>query len=309
MSGELVTVPPPSAAPSIAPFRPDLVAGVVLEAADLARTAAFYEPIFRWTGGHWVESRRTLTFEAPRQRIEIVERARPRTLPDSGHHQAYRVPSEDLTSIVGELERAGYHADWWHEDHPSELELSPYLQDPSGNRVQLISAERGDVLIDHVFAEVHDLEHAELFYVHALGGEATFDCGWNIDDYQGLEGWMAGDDPAAPWTRRINYSYRDHLPEPLPNPQVFLSYGPTRLGFMLTSVHRQEPPPWQVKGTPRTSVHTRCPADEVERHLATVVVSPIALKYAGGRVAYEREGNRFFLRDPGGHFVELVGSG
>lgn len=305
MAGEVVT-PLPSTTGSVAPYRPDLVSGVVLEAADLGRTASFYEPIFRWTGGHWIEGSRTLAYEASRQRIEFVQRGRPRTLPDSGHHQAYRVPSEDLQSLVSVLERAGHHVDWWHEDYPSERGLSPYFHDPAGNRVQLVPAEGGDVLLDHGVFEVHDIEHAELFYVHALGGEASFDCGWSVDDYHGLEGWMAGDDPAAPWTRRINYSYRDHLPEPLVNPQVYLSFGPTRLGFVLTAVHRQEPPPFQVKGTPRMVLHSHCPADEVERHLSTVVVSPIALNYAGGRVAYEREGDHFFLRDPSGHFVELV---
>ena len=76
-------------APALAPTRPeppaiqaDLLAGVVLEVADLAATRAFYEPIFRTAPGDWHLSRRNLTYDfrpqvgnpwnAPRTKARLI---------------------------------------------------------------------------------------------------------------------------------------------------------------------------------------------------------------------------------------------
>ena len=49
--------------PEPAPLQADLLAGVVLEVADLGATRAFYEPIFRTARGDWRSSHRGLTFD------------------------------------------------------------------------------------------------------------------------------------------------------------------------------------------------------------------------------------------------------
>ena len=66
------------------------------------------------------------------------------------------------------------------------------------------------------------------------------------------------------------------------------------------------PSPWQIAGTPRLVLRTDCSADELTARLERAVVSPVALKYPGGRVPFQRAGNHLFLRDPAGYFVELA---
>src|SRR5437867_10476690 len=84
----------------------DLIAGVILEARDLAATRAFYEPIFRDAPGKWQEEHNRLLYQAGPQSIEFVKRPHPRTFPDSGNHQAFRVRPSRLRGLVGDLERA-----------------------------------------------------------------------------------------------------------------------------------------------------------------------------------------------------------
>jgi hypothetical protein len=91
----------------------------------------------------------------------------------------------------------------------------------------------------------------------------------------------------------------------MPLPQVFLAFGDTRVGLFLSEVHRQEPAPGKVRGTPRLVLSSPWGADDLADHLAKVNVSPVDLKYDGGHVAFERDGRNLFLRDPGGHFVQV----
>ncbi len=282
------------------------ISGVTLEVDSLDAARTFYAPIFASWPGAWDGNQRAIRFRTGTQTIELVRRARPKTYPDSAYHCGYRVPSSRLAQIVDQLGNQGFPANWWHEDDPAERALSAYLDDPAGNRAQLLAARDQAPGLDHVALQQHDLEAAELFYTRALGGTLTFSHGWDARDQLGLDAWMAGDDPCAPFTRRISVSYRTKRPAPMPLAHIFVAFGATRLGLFLAPTHRQEPPPGVVRGTPRLILRTDCAADDLERHLRTVNVSPVTLKYDGGYVQFARVGDTFSLRDPGGHFVQVI---
>jgi len=306
------------AAPSV---RADRLAGVVLGVGNLASTRTFYERIFRDASGTWQERHGRLRFCCGAQTIEFVQRARPRTLPDSGQHQAYRVPRARFGPLVQELQVQGSTIDWWREDHPAEREVTAYLHDPSGNRVQLVASDQLDPLLDHIAMEIHMFDYCEYLYVTALGGRVDYYYGWRTLDHEEARLWASGDDPCAPWTRRDNPSYRDFLVEdpttgelrparfsdqlgverpparprvPRPNGQVFLSYGDTRVVLISATKVRQEPPEEQTRGTPRLVFHTDQSADKAAAHLASFPFR------------HRREGRHIFVRDPDGNFAELV---
>jgi hypothetical protein len=313
-------------------IRVDLLAGVVLDVQDLDSTRAFYDCLFRDAPGRREERRGRLRYTCGAQTIEFVQRARPRTLPDSGQHQAYRVPRDRLHALANELaaisaptlgQAQGQHAalNWWREDHPAERELSAYVHDPGGNRVQLMAADAPGPVLDHAAIEIYMFDYCEYLYRTALGGQVDYYHGWRTVDHEEAKQWAAGDDTCASWTRRDNANYRDYLVEDpttgelrparfsdqlgvdrpparprvaRPAGQVFLSYGPTRIGLISATRVRQEPPEDQAKGTPRLVFQTSQSADAAAAHLAAF---PFVQK---------REGRHLFVRDPDGNFAELV---
>lgn len=308
------------AAATTSQLRAEQLVGVVLEVADLSSTRAFYEPIFADARGQWIEEESRLVFHTPHEEVAFVRRRRPRTFPDGGHHQAYRVRRERVTGLADQLVGAGHHVDWWREDHSSERGISPYVLDPSGNRIQLVPMDQDGQLLDHVAIEVYEFDYCEYLYVTTLQGEIDHYHGWRTVDVEEATLWAEGDDPCAPWTRRDNPHYRDYLvtdPETgelrpprfagelgvaapdrqmrvaRPNGQVFISYGPTRLALISATKVRQEPPEEQVKGTPRLVFRVAVGAAEAEARLATTV-NP-----------YRRDGPSVYVRDADGNFCEL----
>ncbi|MPZ13032.1 MAG: hypothetical protein GEU73_01165 [Chloroflexi bacterium] len=280
----------------------DSVAGVQLEVRDLAEARAFYEPIFWDAAGSWKPSARTLTFESGSQSLELVQKAKPRTFADGGQHTAYRVRATRVSSLAEQLAEAGHSVEWWHEDHPQERELAPYLHDPSGNRVQLVAASSADPLIAHVAIEVHAFDYCEYLYVRELGGEVDYYHGWRVEDQTAAKAWLDGDDPAAPWTRRDNPGWTDFRDQgsknrsirvPRPNTQVFLRYGDTRLGMISATKTRQEPPEEQIVGTPRILFRSSMAADQA------------AARADAEPVPHERHGRSIYFRDADGNFSEL----
>ena len=279
-----------AAKPTLAPA---LLAGLVVEVHDLAATRAFYEPVFG-DAGEWQAGPGQLVFQTSRQRIDFVARAKPRTLSHTGQHQAYAVPANRLAALTGELAAAGHAVDRWREDHPDEREVSAYLLDPSGNRVQLVP-DRGDgLLLNHAAVEVHDLELAEIFYVSFLGGSVDYCHGWAMDDYAEAFAWGEGSDPCAPWTRRYDVRYWDKVRIARPNMQLFVRFGPTVLAIILATEHRQEPPPEQHSGTPRIILAVDQPAAPARAELSRL------------GVAFDGAGSSLFVRDLSGNFVELA---
>jgi predicted enzyme related to lactoylglutathione lyase len=297
----------------------------VLEVSDLGKTRAFYDHLFEHAGGAWRQDRAVLTFQSAGQTVQFVQKEKPRAFPDSGFHWAYRIPAAKIGDVIGRLGQAGSVVRRWREDHPLEREISLYTQDPDGNIAQLVPSDDRTLLIDHVGIEIHMFDYCEYLYVAALGGAVDYYHGWRTSDLQEAKNWTGGeDDPCAPWTRRDNPTYRDYLvPDPAtgelrpsrfssefggveqprrirvprPNGQVFVSYGPTRVGLFSATKVRQEPPEEQVKGTPRIVLSTRRSAADVAKWLERFPIPQL------------REHNDFFLRDADGNFCQLTCAG
>jgi catechol 2,3-dioxygenase-like lactoylglutathione lyase family enzyme len=272
------------------PAEPRL-AGVVVEVADLTAARAFYDRLLDIPP---LADGRVLAYERGGQRLELVERAHPRTLSHTGQHQAYCVPEPGLDRLVRELENLGCETARWREDRPEERSLNVYALDPSGNRVQLVPSSGGDRLLDHACIELHDLELAEQFYARTLGGAVEYLHGWAMEDYAEAHAWGDGKDPCAPWTRRWDVRYWDKMRIARPNMQTFVRFGGGVAGLILATEHRQEPPPEQQRGTPRLLLASDLPAGQVAAHLSSQ------------DVPFEQDGRHIFLRDPGGNFVQVA---
>jgi len=310
-------------AAGVAPIRVERLSGVVLEVADLGAAKAFYDPIFREHNGAWRVGDGQIAYETGAETIELVEQASPRTFHDSGaasgHHQAYGVAAERIREITDRLAADGHEINWWREDHPDERSLNAYTRDPSGNQVQLLASTPGGRLLDHVAIEVYAFDYCEYLYVTVLGGAVDYYHGWRRVDLDEAKVWASGDDPCAPWTRRNNPSYRDFLiqdpttgelrpprfagelgversgPQRVGRPQgqVFITFGPSRLGLVSATRIWQELPEEVIKATPRLVFAVAQSADLVEEQLGR---TPIP---------FEREGERIYVRDADGNFAEL----
>ena len=278
-----------------------LLSGVVLDASDLGRTQAFYDEVFQHAGGAWESSKTEITYGAGDQTIGFVRRGRSRRFEDdSGYHTAYRVPRTRLDAIVGKLTASGATVRWWSEDAPREQDLSAYLLDPDGNRVQLVPADDDDpLLLDHAAIEIFQFDYCQVIYGNALGGAVDSYHGWRWAEQLEARRWAAGEIPSAPWTKRMNPGYRDFLllgstdarkGVPRPNTQVFLRYGETRVGLISATRNRQEPRPEILRGTPRLIFASDLPASELMEALAARQPLPM-----------ERDGTSVFLRDPDGN--------
>lgn len=281
------------------------ISGVVVEVRDLSETQAFYEPLFRDARGQWESGRTSLTFRARDQRVEFVQRSRPRTLGDTGVHQAYRVAPARLHALAHQLTRGGATVNWWHEDYPSERELSAYVEDPSGNLVQLLAHAQTGQLIDHVGLAVDDLEYASLFYEDSLGATISYYHGFRTVDVLDVRSWSAGDDQVTPWLRQGKYSIYSHRVEGQPALQLHVDFGPTRLALIMSGKRVPEPPEEQVRGTPQLVLHASTTADQAAKSLRGLDGALVSHRYARRRLPLEVEGSSIFLRDPSGYFVRL----
>jgi len=279
--------------------------GVVLDTHDLTATRGFYDKLFAETAGQWQEPHGGLTFRTASQRIEFRKRSRPRTLNHAGQHTAYRVAPGRLQSLAQELEAGGFEANWWREDHPNEKTTTLYTRDPSGNIVQLVGSEDRSLLLDHYYVPVEDIEQAELFYMKALAAELDAYYGYSTAHVKEARKWAEGGDPCAPWTRNAFVSFRTHAPNPTPAAQIFARFGPSYIGVALSGQRLPEPPEELLKGTPRAILRSTSTVRELTQYLSKLRISPVALKYDGGQVAFKREGNSVFLRDRSGNFIEI----
>lgn len=289
----------------------DFIAGAGLEVADLESTRNFYSRLFEGRAGSWTNSASVLRFECGRQHLEFVRGDGRKLPPEAGRHHAYCVKRERLPGLVKELAGSGVEVHRWREDDPHEREVSVYLEDPSGNLVQLLPSDDDGVLLDHVAVAVHDLEPAEVFYAKVIGGRVGYYHGRKMDDFVEAEAWGEGRDPCAPWTRlavekRIP-DERERRKIPRPNQQVFVRYGEASLGIILTREHYQEPPEEMRRGTPCVIFRTSASLREATARLA----HPDVCLDPEGRInlTFETKGNRLFLRDPAGNFAQVICAG
>jgi catechol 2,3-dioxygenase-like lactoylglutathione lyase family enzyme len=293
-----VRTPPPAGALGLV----QAYSHVVLEVADLDRARGFYANVLRLSGD-------AARLEVGEQALILAQQATPRTLPESGTHVGLRFAQPDLAAILGRLSAAGVAIHTHHEDRPSERTQNRYCLDPDGNRLQLIQADSAG--IDHVAVETHDLEWAEAFYTHVLGGVVESRVGWCMGDFERALNWGNGEDDCAPGTRRWDKRYTSiegQARVPRPNPHFFVAFVPgVVLGVYLATEHRQEPPPDQFVGTPRVAFRVgRGRFRELQQRLGEVRLRCMRESEFGG--PYVREGDSLFVRDPGGVFLELIGT-
>jgi catechol 2,3-dioxygenase-like lactoylglutathione lyase family enzyme len=285
------------------PFTVGPLLGAVLEARDLAASKAFYSAVLgdRVT---CVGDRAAARLSGSAQYVELVRRAHPRPVGDTAQHYGIAVGMQPLRSIADRLAHEGHVVSWWREDHPTERDPAPYVEDPSGNRVQLVASNNG-ALLDHVGLEFVDLEWAEDLYVRVLGATVDHYHGWSSEQGAEVEAWLAGDDPAAPWTRYSRFSFRSRTDEARATPQLCLRLGGVRLALFLARRHIQEPPEEVVRGSPRLVFAVDRPATEVAEFLAGPGTGIIAERFRGRKIRHEVDGNSVFIRDPGANFIEL----
>lgn len=283
-------------------------AAYVLEVSDVTRALHFYCDLLGFAErGQGAEG--TVLAHGDGE-VVLVERASPKTLPETGVHWAFRYPASTVEDVAARLVRGGVAVHRYREDRAAERADPRYAGDPDGNRIQLVAGERAG--FDHAAIETHDLEWSEVFYTQVLGGVVEARVGWRMDDYVRAWAWGRGEDQCAPGTRRHDKRYtrvENEAVLPRPNAQVFVALAPgVVLGVYLATEHRQEPPPSALRGTPRLAFRTT-PAglDQIERRLREVRLRCLPVSSFGG--PFERDGDAIFARDPGGNFIELRADG
>ena len=292
------------------------ISHLVIEVSALKRAEEFYrEGLGFESGGDrtLADCGRSVSLRAASgQRLVLAETLEPRSLPETGVHQAYRVTPSDREAIKKSLATRGVKVHTYKEDRPAEENDNFYFFDPDGNRVQLVltdtvSGPSSKVLgIDHAAIECHDLEWAEDFYVKVLGLTVDHRVGWRTADYVRARLWGEGKEDMAPGTRRWDQRYtvmEQKRRIPRPNTQLFTRVGDTILGIYLATQHRQEPPEKQIVGTPRIGFRTdRDRLDEIAKLLTErrfPVHGPIEHP-ASSLIAVS-----LYVRDPGANFLEL----
>jgi catechol 2,3-dioxygenase-like lactoylglutathione lyase family enzyme len=284
---------------------------LAIEVSDPARARGFYVDLLGFTPAGETDEGPRLRINAD-QALVLAPRAAPTTLPETGRHQAFRLPAARLPAVLARLEAAGVAVHDYHEDRAAERAENRYCADPDGNRLQLVAGAATDeeAAIDHVAVETHDLEWAEAFYTHVLGGQVETRIGWHMEDYGRAAAWGAGRDACAPGTRRWDRRYttmEDRARVARPNAHIFVALGPdVVLGVYLATEHRQEPPRAQFRGTPRIGLRVRPDGlEEVARRLREMRLRPMPVAAATG-APYEREGTAVFAKDPGGNFLAFM---
>lgn len=292
------------------------ISHLVIEVSDLERAREFYCQILGFevmNGCRVADCGASVSLRAAsNQSLILSQCAEPRSLPETGVHQAYVVAARHREAVGTNLAARQIDVHHYKEDRPTEEKDNFYFYDFDGNRVQLVISGAdangsGKILgIDHAAVECHDLEWAEDFYVKVLGLEVEHRVGWRTADYVRAQLWGEGKEDMAPGTRRWDQRYtvmEQKRRIPRPNTHFFLRVGASVLGIYLATQHRQEPPETQIVGTPRIGLRTsRSELDELLKRLnerrfpvhgpvEQPPSSPIALSV--------------YVRDPGANFLEI----
>jgi len=294
----------------------DGISHVVVEVSDLERGEEFYRRLgFELLGSDLLPdcgSSRVFG-TASGQWLVLSQNQSPRSLPETGVHQAYRVTASHREDLAAALPAHHVTIHRYKEDRPAEEPDNFYFFDPDGNRIQLIAASpsagasHGVIGIDHVAIESHDLEWAEDYYVKKLGLAVDHRVGWCTEDYVRARLWGEGKEHMAPGTRRWDQRYtvmeqKRRLPRP--NTQLFLRVSDDAcLGVYLATQHRQEPPEEQVVGTPRIGLRASRP----QLDHAAKLLGENRHRMAGPREHRDTSllAASLYLRDPGGNFLEI----
>ena len=290
---------------------------IVIEVSDLKRSREFYKELlgFADTGQNfWPDCDETaLLRTVTGQYLILCRSSQPRSLPETGVHQAYQVTPVDRETIAKKLEEQGIQIHAYKEDRPAEEADNFYFSDPDGNRVQLVASKNltgipGEVqAIDHAALEVVDIEWAEHFYINLLGLAADCRVGWRTGDYIRAKLWGEGKEAMAPGTRRWDKRYTVMEQKrllPRANAHFFVRAGKAVLGIYLAATqHRQEPSEEQLVGTPRIALRTDSQGLDVAEKVLKQSGKP-----SHGPVFHSSSvpiSSSLYFKDPGGNFLEL----
>lgn len=229
----------------------------------------------------------------------------------SAAHQAYALKPTARIHLIDALTSKGIAVHRYHEDRPSEATDNVYVDDPSGNRIQLVAREnagQGALAIDHVGVETNNILWSREFYETWLGFPLEHRVGWKTSDYLDAKSLgEAGMAAAMPGARYWNERYSQFEKERKalrPNAQIYLSLGGgTSLAVYLASRKYQAPRDDAVRGTPCLGLSTtneglqkilvffRDQGRDVEGPITHDKGSPIAASA--------------YVKDPGGNFLEF----
>ncbi|MGH7830446.1 MAG: VOC family protein, partial [Candidatus Binatia bacterium] len=117
------------------------ISHLAVEVSDLGRAEEFYCELLGFAPAGrdlWPDCGRSLTLRAASgQHLILSESEQPRSLPQTGVHQAYRVAPADREAMGRKLSARGVKLHTYKEDRPAEEQDNFYFFDPDGNRIQL----------------------------------------------------------------------------------------------------------------------------------------------------------------------------
>jgi len=280
---------------------------VVIEVGDAAAAERFYAELlgFKPAGrDRWPGAGRSAALAAPSGQHLVLAESHPRNDPRlAAAHQAYRIDPAARARIEA-ARQAELHD--YREDRPSEAADRVYLDDPWGNRIQLVAGADRPAGIDHVAIETNNILWAREFYGTQLGLPIEHRVGWKTLDYLNAksrgEAAMA---EAMPGSRYWNERYSKFETERRmlrPNVQLYFSLGDgTSLAVYLATRLYQAPLDSEATGTPLLGLMVD--AARLADLAAALQGSGLTL---AGPIAQEAGlplAASLHVRDPGGNFL------
>jgi catechol 2,3-dioxygenase-like lactoylglutathione lyase family enzyme len=243
------------------------ISHVTVEVADLNAAEKFYVGSLGFTAvGHdlWpVEGAPTLTLKAGSGQYVVLAQSTPRNDPRiAANHQAYALSAAARAKLVETLVAKGVTVHRFREDRPSEADDNFYIDDPFGNRIQLVVRDGTPALsIDHVGLETNNILWSREFYANWFGFAVEHRVGWKTSDYVSAKSLgEKGMEAAMPGSRYWNERYSQFETEKKalrPCPQLYFSLGGnTSLAVYLASRLYQAPHDDVVRGTPTLGLAT-----------------------------------------------------
>ena len=285
---------------------------LVIEVGDAAAGEAFYADLLGFTPAgrdRWplTAKARSAALAAPSGQMLVLAETASRNDPRiAAAHQAYRIAPERRERIQHSNSAA---IRTYGEDRPSEQDHRCYLEDPWGNRIQLVAASERPAGIDHVAIETNNILWAREFYGTQLGLPIEHRVGWKTLDYLTAKSrGEAAMEEAMPGSRYWNERYSKFETERRmlrPNVQLYFSLGGgTSLAVYLANRLYQAPLDSEVTGTPLIGLAVAAGAiASVAEALAgsgVVTAGPVQLGAASPLA------ESLYVRDPGGNFLAFA---
>ncbi len=228
-------------------------------------------------------------------------------------HLGYKVSAAARERITAAVTANGGTVHDYREDRPEEAANNTYIEDPAGNRIQLVVSAKatgtGAAAIDHAAMEVSDILWSEIFFNEWLGWPTLHRIGWNTQDYLAAKAkGEAGMKEAMPGTRYWNERYSPFETERKalrPCPQISFDAGKgCTVVIYLAARHYQLPPDDMTVGTPR--IGFRLAAGTLGDLAGTLTTHRVR---HSGPISHGDKGAdsaSLYVRDPGGNFLEFT---